>query len=71
MTSQTTLEIPGSPVARARSREAAERVIAAVVILPALAVQVAAALRGGAIGQDFPIHYGNMLLVSLLGSFSP
>ena len=64
MTGQTTIEVPGSPVARAGSREAGERVIAAVMILLALAVQLSAALRGGAIGQDFPIHYGNMLLAA-------
>jgi hypothetical protein len=64
MTSQTAIEVPGSPVARAGSHESAERVIAGVIILLALAVQISAALRGGAIGQDFPIHYGNMLLAA-------
>jgi len=64
MTSQTTIEVPDSPVARAGSHDAAERVTAAVIILLALAVQISAGLRGGAIGQDFPIHYGNMLLAA-------
>src|SRR5689334_7746680 len=64
MMSQTNTELPVAPPARTAPRENLERTLAAVIILLALALQVCAALRGGAIGQDFEIHYKNMLLAA-------